>query len=89
MFVTKDFGENWTEVGLNTALPAYDLLAPVSQSPIPYNQGIPTNDITALGLPHHRRHPGQHRLVPDRGPDRSHIVYLGSFGGDGYNSEPD
>src|SRR6201985_2144042 len=38
LFVTKDFGQNWTNTGLNTALPATNILAPVTQSPIGFNQ---------------------------------------------------
>ena len=87
LFVTKDFGENWTNVGLNTALPANSILAPVSQSPIPFNQGIPTNDITAPSYPITDVTQGNIALSLIVDPTDPSIVYLGSFGGDGYNSD--
>ena len=86
LFVTKDFGENWTNVGLNTALPATDL-APVTQSPIAYNQGIPTNDVTAPAYPITDVSQGNIALSLIVDPTDPSIVYLGSFGGDGYNSD--
>ena len=70
-----------------TALPASNILAPVTQSPIPFNQGIPSNDVTNPAYPITDVSQGNIALSLIVDPTDPSIVYLGSFGGDGYNSD--
>ena len=77
LFLTKDFGENWTDVELPT-------LPPINN----YNQAIPTNSavgttnyaITDVGE-------GNLDLALAVDPTDPNITYLGGFGGDTYNSD--
>ena len=57
LFLTKDFGENWTKINIDTALAQI----PNTQTPLTqpvdddtYNQAIPANNIAGDSLPDHR-----------------------------------
>ena len=76
LFVTKDFGQNWTQVGLNT-LPAINA----------NQQALPTNDITQPQYPITFSNEGNAFLTLIADPTNPNIVYLGSFGGDNYLSD--
>ena len=76
LFMTKDFGQNWTKVGLNT-------LAPFSAN----QQAVATNDITKPAYPITFGTQGNQNLALVVDPTNPNIVYLGSFGGDNYLSD--
>ena len=77
LFVTKDFGQNWTQVGLTT-------LPQLSGSL--YQPSIPTNDITQEEYPIDIQNQGSLYLTLTIDPTNPNIVYLGGFGGDDYPS---
>ena len=76
LFVTKDFGQNWTKVRIAT-------LPPLSSGGFAYNQAIPTNDVTQLdyailggsagGIPAQ----GNYDISLAVDPTNPNIVYLG------------
>jgi subtilisin-like proprotein convertase family protein len=76
LFITKDFGQNWTQVNLAT-LPALG----------GYQQALATNDVTqpnyAISLLSH----GNQYLTLATDPTNPNIAYLGSFGGDNQPSD--
>ncbi|MGA2704845.1 MAG: VCBS repeat-containing protein, partial [Isosphaeraceae bacterium] len=76
LFLTKDFGQNWTKLGLNT-------LAPVTAN----QQAIPTNDITQPAYPITFFSEGNSYLTLIADPTNPNIVYLGSYGGDNILSD--
>ncbi|MGA2706562.1 MAG: hypothetical protein ABSH35_36580 [Isosphaeraceae bacterium] len=76
LFLTKDFGQNWTELGLNT-------LPPVTAN----QQAIPTNDITQPAYPITFFDQGNSYLTLIADPTNPNIVYLGSYGGDNILSD--
>ena len=87
LFVTKDFGENWTNVGINSTGAVVPILTPVTQLPLGFNQAIASNDITGPAYPITDVTQGNVALSLTVDPTDPSIVYLGSFGGDGYNSD--
>ena len=76
LFMTKDYGQNWTNLGLKT-------LPPVNAD----QQAIATNNITQPTYPITFLNRGNvyFSLIAD--PTNPNIVYLGSFGGDNYLSD--
>jgi len=76
LFLTRDFGQNWTELGLNT-------LPPVTAN----QQAIPTNDITQPAYPITFFDQGNSYLTLIADPTNPNIVYLGSYGGDNILSD--
>ena len=76
LFVTKDFGQNWTEVHIPT-------VPPITSGGASYNQAIPTNDVTQPnyailggstgGLPAQ----GNYDITLAVDPTNPNIVYLG------------
>ena len=63
LFVTKDFGQNWTKVRIPTLPPVFGTIA----------QAIATNDVSQPDYRHPRRapvRPGQLRHDPGRRPDQ-------------------
>ena len=90
LFVTKDFGENWTQVNIASALPAITnaqtpLTQPVGDAT--YGQAIPSNVPGAPAYPITDQSQGNLDLTLTVDPSDPSIVYLGGFGGDGYNSD--
>jgi subtilisin-like proprotein convertase family protein len=75
LYVTKDFGENWTQVGLSTL--------PILTA---YQPAIPTNDITQQEYPIDIQNRGNLYLTLTTDPTNPNIAYLGGFGGDDYPS---
>ena len=78
LFVTKDFGENWTQIQLNS-LPPLD----------GYNEAVPTT-ATASGTPYNitgDANLGNVDLALTIDPQNPNITYLGGFGGDNYESD--
>jgi subtilisin-like proprotein convertase family protein len=76
LYMTKDFGENWTQVGLTT-------LPELSTA---YQPAIPTNDITQEEYPIAIQNFGNVYLTLTIDPTNPNIVYLGGFGGNNYPS---
>ncbi len=76
LFVTKDFGQNWTKVSLNT-------LPPINNN----HQAIPTNDVTQQAYPITYLNQGNLYLSLVADPTNPNIVYLGSAGGDNLLSD--
>jgi large repetitive protein len=76
LFVTKDFGQNWTQVGIKT-------LPPLG----PYQQAVPTNDITQPQYPITLLNQGNESLSLVVDPTNPNIAYLGGFGGDTFVSD--
>ena len=91
LFVTKDFGENWTQVQTPT-------LAPLGN----YNQSVPSNLIpgstasagnTNVNYPITDNYlwaatnPLGVNITLGTAPTNPNVLYLGGFGGDGYNSD--
>jgi subtilisin-like proprotein convertase family protein len=76
LFVTKDFGHNWTQVNLAT-LPALG----------GYQQAVATNDVTQLNYAITLLTQGNAYLTLTADPTNPNIVYLGSFGGDNQASD--
>ncbi len=79
LFVTKDFGENWTKVGLIT-------LPNTGTGAAAYQPAIPTNDISQEQYPIDIQVLGNLYLTLTADPTNPNIVYLGGFGGDNYPS---
>ena len=71
LFVTKDFGQNWTQVTM-----------PTLPSPTPYQEAIATNDVTQPNYAITLLNEGNLYLTLTLDPTNPNIVYLGSFGGD-------
>ena len=69
LYMTKDFGENWTEVSLATVLPAGNL-----------QQAIPTDDVNDPNYAITLLSQGNLYLTLTVDPANPNIVYLGSFG---------
>jgi subtilisin-like proprotein convertase family protein len=69
LFMTKDYGQNWTEVGLNTLPPDAN-----------FNQAIATNNIADPIYPITLLSQGNLYLTLSVAPNNPNIVYLGSFG---------
>jgi subtilisin-like proprotein convertase family protein len=93
LFVTKDFGENWTQVSISTALPDTNFQSPQT---IPsgqngnddYNQAIPIDaPVTSTQYPITDLTQGNLDLTLTVDPTDPSILYLGGFGGDDYNSD--
>ena len=76
LFMTKDFGQNWVNLGIKT-------LPPVNAN----QQAVPTNDITQPTYPITFDSQGNTYLSLIADPTNPNIVYLGSFGGDNYLSD--
>ena len=76
LFVTKDFGQNWTEVHIPT-------VPPLTSGGASYNQAIPTNDITQPnyailgGSPGGLPAQGNYDITLAVDPTNPNIVYLG------------
>ena len=70
LFMTKDFGQNWTEVNIATVPP------PANH----FNQAIPTNDVTQPNYAITLLNQGNLYLTLSVDPANPNIVYLGSFG---------
>ena len=69
LFMTKDFGQNWTQVNIATVPPAAN-----------FNQAIPTNDVTQPNYAITLLNQGNLYLTLAVDPTNPNIVYLGSFG---------
>ena len=78
LFVTKDFGENWTNLGTDHV---------TYRAGPPYQPAIPTNDISQRQYPITFGTQGILYLTLIADPTNPNIVYLGSFGGDNYPSD--
>ena len=76
LFVTKDFGQNWTQVNVST-LPALGA----------YQQAVATNDVTQPNYAITLLTQGNAYLTLTADPTNPNIVYLGSFGGDNQASD--
>ena len=83
LYVTKDFGENWTAVQTPT-------LAPIGI----YNQSVASNAVqnttaggTNVNYPIGDGTQGNVAMTLSTDPTNPNILYLGGFGGDGYNSD--
>jgi subtilisin-like proprotein convertase family protein len=76
LFVTKDFGQNWTQVNLAT-LPALGA----------YQQAVATNDVTQPNYAITLLTQGNAYLTLTTDPTNPNVVYLGSFGGDNQASD--
>jgi subtilisin-like proprotein convertase family protein len=82
LFVTKDFGENWTDIQLPTLPPEG-----------PFNQAVPTDSATGtdgagtVNYPITDDNQGNLDLALTVDPTNPNITYLGGFGGNGYNSD--
>jgi subtilisin-like proprotein convertase family protein len=90
LFVTKDFGENWTKVNIATALGQIQntqtpLTQPVEDDT--YNQATPSNDTAEPAYPLTDENQGNLDLSLTVDPTDPSILYLGGFGGDNYNSD--
>ena len=77
-FVTKDFGQNWTKIQLNSLPPL---------GPEPYNEAVPTSDTSQPQYAITDDNQGNKDLALTIDPQNPNITYLGGFGGDGYNSD--
>ena len=75
-FVTKDFGQNWTQIQLNS-------LPPLNG----YNQAVPTNDTSDPQYAITDDIQGNVDLALTVDPQNPNITYLGGFGGNEYNSD--
>ena len=83
LFVTKDFGQNWTQIVL-------DSLPPLGRQP--YNEAVPVQpgDVNANGIDPYAitdNNQGNVDLALTIDPQNPNITYLGGFGGDTYNSD--
>jgi subtilisin-like proprotein convertase family protein len=78
LFLTKDFGENWTHIALD-GLPPY--------GPEPYNQAVPSNNPSNPQYAITDDNQGEQDLALTIDPANPNITYLGGFGGNGYNSD--
>ena len=76
LFVTKDFGQNWTQVGIKT-------LPPLGA----FQQAVATNDITQPQYPITLLDDGNESLSLVVDPTNPNISYLGGFGGDTFVSD--
>jgi subtilisin-like proprotein convertase family protein len=81
LFITKDFGENWTQIQLNS-------LPPLAN----YNEAVPvqTGDVNATSTPAYAitdNSFGNVDLAVTVDAQDPNITYLGGFGGDTYNSD--
>ena len=76
--MTKDFGENWTHIQLNS-LPPFGAA--------PYNQAVPTNNPADPQYAITDDIEGNLDLALTVDPADPNITYLGGFGGNGYNSD--
>jgi len=81
LFLTKDFGQNWTDVRIAS-------LPPVSSGGLTYNQAIPTNDVTQpnyaiLGGAGGFGGQGNYDITVAVDPTDPNIVYLGGDHSDG------
>jgi len=79
LFMTKDFGQNWTQVNISTLPPEAGNLG--------YQQAIPTNDVTQPNYAITLLNQGNLYLTLTTDPTNPNIVYLGSFGGDNFLSD--
>ena len=79
LFMTKDFGQNWTQVNIATLPPLNGNLG--------YQQAIPTNDVTQPNYAITLLSQGNLYLTLTTDPTNPNIVYLGSFGGDNFLSD--
>ena len=78
LFITKDFGENWTQIQLNS-------LPPIAG----YNEAVPTA-ATSNEVPYNitgNGNFGNVDLALTIDPQNPNITYLGGFGGDNYESD--
>ena len=78
LFVTKDFGENWTQIQLNS-------LPPIAG----YNEAVPTAATTNV-VPYNitgNGNFGNVDLALTIDPQNPNITYLGGFGGNNYESD--
>ena len=80
LFVTKDFGENWTQVGIATTLAPVVSDAARPARPMPLQPGHPQQRHHSP-VPDHRlnRGTGSHLTIDPTNPN---IIYLGGFGGE-------
>ena len=76
LFMTKDFGENWTHV----ALPSLPPLGP-------YNEAVPTQNPNNPQYALTDDFFGNQDLAITIDPTNPNITYLGGFGGNTYNSD--
>ena len=76
LFLTKDFGANWTHIQLNS-------LPPVNN----YNQAVPTNNPSDPQYAITDNFKGNVDFALTVDPQNPNITYLGGFGGNGYNSD--
>jgi subtilisin-like proprotein convertase family protein len=76
LFITKDFGDTWTKIQLNS-------LPPVDN----YNEAVPTNITSDPQYPITDDAEGNVDFALTVDPADPNITYLGGFGGNGYNSD--
>jgi len=79
LFMTKDFGQNWTQVNISTLPPETGNLG--------YQQAVPTNDVTQPNYAITLLNQGNLYLTLAADPTNPNIVYFGSFGGDNFLSD--
>ncbi len=89
LFITKDFGENWTQAGIQSALGS-TVLQPLEDQPGQnYHQADPVNAPATGANPYPITDgtQGNLDLTLTVDPSDPSVVYLGGFGGDDYNSD--
>ncbi len=84
LFITKDFGQNWTQIQLDSLPPPtaggiYNQAVPVQPGAV--NGDSPTQYAITDGFE------GNVDLAVTVDPQNPNITYLGGFGGNGYNSD--
>ena len=89
LFVTKDFGENWTQISIDTLQPTGN------QGALPYQVALPTNNVGGSNVSNTTVEPypitllnqGQLYLTLSVDPTNPNIAYLGSFGSNDFLSD--
>jgi subtilisin-like proprotein convertase family protein len=83
LYVTKDFGENWTQVQTPTLAPLGNYNQDVASNAIPGSANANGN----VNYPITDNTQGNVNMTLGTDPTNPNILYLGGFGGDGYNSD--